>query len=243
MSKDDPRRAARHRARRRVLTALGAIGATEWVKGAWAQAPAGRGSVGCVLTPAQTEGPYFVDERLERSDIRSDPADGSVREGALLALALTVSEVSGSSCRPIAGALVDLWHCDAAGVYSDVDDPRARTLGRKFLRGHQVTDNDGRVRFVTIYPGWYPGRTVHVHFKVRTSSAGGVSRELTSQLYFDDALTDRVYARAPYVRRGARSTRNEGDWIYRRGGSRLQIAVAEAAEGYAGTFDIGLRAA
>ncbi len=86
------------------------------------------------------------------------------------------------------GAIVDIWHCDAAGVYSDATDPGFNTVGKKFLRGYQVTDANGGVQFTTIYPGWYRGRTVHIHFKVRAKAKSGQSYEFTSQLYFDDAI-------------------------------------------------------
>jgi protocatechuate 3,4-dioxygenase beta subunit len=122
----------------------------------------------CVVTPALTEGPYFVDEMLNRSDIRSDPGSGEVRDGAELTLTLNVYHVT-NSCGPLEGATVDLWHCDAQGVYSDVTDNAEdfQTVGQKFLRGYQTTDSSGQVKFTTIYPGWYQGRATHVHFKVR----------------------------------------------------------------------------
>src|SRR5687767_9142353 len=124
----------------------------------------------CVVSPQQTEGPYFVDERLLRSDVRSDPATGTVKAGAPLDLALSIAQVTAAgACAPLAGALVDIWQCDAMGAYSDARDQSFNTTGQKFLRGYQVTDADGRVRFTTIYPGWYPGRAVHIHFKVRTT--------------------------------------------------------------------------
>src|ERR687886_2979866 len=116
----------------------------------------------CVVRPQQTEGPYFVDEKLNRSDIRTDPSNGLVKEGVPLDLAFNVSKVSDTSCAPLAGALVHVWHCDALGVYSDVRDPGFDTRGQKFLRGYQVTDENGTARFTVIYPGWYQGRTVHI---------------------------------------------------------------------------------
>ena len=186
------------------------------------------------------EGPYFVDERLHRTDIRADPADGSVREGLPLALALRVSSVGSKGCAPLAGAIVDIWHCDAAGVYSDARDAGFNTVGKKFLRGYQVTDAGGQARFTTIYPGWYPGRAVHIHFKIRAGAGSGPAREFTSQLYFDDAISDRVYARRPYAARGARAVRNERDGLFRNGGSRLMLQLAESGQGYGANFDIGV---
>jgi protocatechuate 3,4-dioxygenase beta subunit len=196
-------------------------------------------ALACVASPEQTEGPYFVDERLNRADIRSDPVDGTMREGVPLTLSLLISSVGAGKCSPLAGATVDIWHCDAAGAYSDARDPGFNTLGKKFLRGYQLTDATGSARFTTIYPGWYDGRTVHLHFKVRGAIAAK-RYEFTSQLYFDDAFTDRVYARDPYARRGRRTVRNAGDGIFRGGGSRLMLPVVERDAGYAATFNVGL---
>jgi protocatechuate 3,4-dioxygenase beta subunit len=194
----------------------------------------------CVARPALTEGPYFVDEMLYRSDIRSDPSDGSIRQGALLALTFRVLQLT-NACAPLSGASVDVWHCDAAGVYSDVSDPSFSTVGKKFLRGYQVTDSSGVAKFTTIYPGWYQGRAVHIHFKIRSHTGSSAAYEFTSQLFFDDSITDQVYTQAPYNTRGQRTLRNDGDSIYRQGGSQLLLAPAKAAEGYSATFDIGLQ--
>jgi protocatechuate 3,4-dioxygenase beta subunit len=198
----------------------------------------------CVVRPEQTEGPFFVDERLLRSDIRSDPSDGSIRDGVRLALTFTVSRIDGDACVPLAGVLVDVWHCDAAGTYSGVQDPGFDTRGRKFLRGYQITDAAGGASFVTIYPGWYQGRTVHVHFKLRTEPAADRALEFTSQLYFDDAVTDAVHAQQPYAAEGQRTIRNQDDGIYRGGGAQLLVTPsADGSGGYAATFAIGIAAA
>ncbi|MGH7792987.1 MAG: twin-arginine translocation pathway signal protein, partial [Thermodesulfobacteriota bacterium] len=119
--------------------------------------PATNPDTPCIVRPEQTEGPYFVDEKLNRSDIRLDPSDGSVKEGVPLQLVFHVSQVSKGGCAPLAGAVVGVWHCDALGVYSDVVDPSFSTVGKKFLRGYQVTDANGTAQFTTIYPGWYQG--------------------------------------------------------------------------------------
>jgi len=197
----------------------------------------------CTVRPQQTEGPYFVDERLDRSDIRSNPADGLVRAGVPLQLALRVSQVRGDRCTPLAGAVVDIWHCDAEGVYSDVNDRGFSTAGQQFLRGYQVTDATGSVQFLTIYPGWYQGRTAHIHFKIRANSPSEQSYEFTSQLYFDDTTTDRVHAQAPYATRGERTVRNDRDGIFQRGGNQLLLSPTETTQGYTATFDIGLEMA
>lgn len=195
----------------------------------------------CVVKPQQTEGPYFVDEKLNRSDIRSDPSNNLVKEGTALRLVLRVSQISGSSCMPLAGAIVDLWHCDALGVYSDVQDRSFDTRGQKFLRGYQMTNKNGAVQFITIYPGWYPGRAVHMHIKIRTDSTSAQSYEYTSQLYFDDSFTDKIYTQAPYAAKGKRSLRNKQDSIFQDGGKNLILQVSKDRNGYLGTFDIGLQ--
>ncbi|MBE9138970.1 intradiol ring-cleavage dioxygenase [Nodosilinea sp. LEGE 07088] len=202
--------------------------------------PEAAGQPTCTVRPQQTAGPFFVDEGLNRSDIRPDPTTGAVKPGLPLTLQFRVSQVGSNACLPLAGAMVDVWHCDAAGVYSDVADRRASTVGQKFLRGSQVTNADGIAEFITVYPGWYPGRAVHIHFKIRGSSVAGQNYEFTSQLYFDDALSDRIYAQAPYRDRGQRPTRNSNDGIFRSGGEQLTLPIAQAEEGYIGRFEIGL---
>jgi protocatechuate 3,4-dioxygenase beta subunit len=247
MDRDDVQ-VGRLLSRREILALLGASGmaALAGCKPSRDVADVGtaRGAVlpSCVVRPEQTEGPYFVDARLDRSDIRSDPGTGAVKAGTPLQIALVVSRIAdGAACTPLAGARVDLWQCDAAGVYSGVRDPQFDTTGQHFLRGHQLTDATGTARFTTIYPGWYRGRTVHVHFKVRTEPSAARGYEFTSQLYFDDALTDRIHALEPYASQGRRTVRNEGDGIFRRNGSQLMLSVAEEAQGYAGAFHLGLQ--
>lgn len=194
---------------------------------------------GCIVSPEQTEGPYFVDEKLNRSDIRTDPSDNSVRPGVPLRLILSVYSVANNACTPLPGATVDIWHCDALGAYSDVRD-EADTRGKKFLRGYQVTDASGKVEFQTIYPGWYTGRSVHIHYMVRTNPKSEVGHEFTSQLYFDEAITDQVHAQAPYKQKGQRDQRNERDGIYRRGGAQMMLALIKDAQGYVGTYKVGM---
>jgi protocatechuate 3,4-dioxygenase beta subunit len=195
----------------------------------------------CVVRPAQSEGPYFVNEMLNRSDIRTDPSDGSVREGTPLRLTFNVGKVSGSSCGVFSGAIVDVWHCDAAGVYSDVRDPRFSTVGKKFLRGYQATDANGRATFTTIYPGWYQGRAVHIHFKIRNHPSDTSGFDFTSQLYFDESVTDQVYAQAPYSRNPGNRVRNTSDGIFRGSGQQMLLTPTRDGQGYAATFDIGVQ--
>jgi protocatechuate 3,4-dioxygenase beta subunit len=221
--------------RREIVALLGLSGVALATRRAFAQSP-GRAVPACVVRPQQTEGPYFVDEKLDRADIRSDPATGEVRPGAILDLAFNVSRLAGGACAPLAGARVDVWHCDALGAYSDVRDPGGSTVGQKFLRGYQTTSAAGLARFTTIYPGWYQGRAVHVHFKIRTAQG----QEFVSQIYLDDAVSDRVYAVEPYARRGQGRLRNEADGLFRHGGRQLLVAATPSGAGYAATFDVAL---
>jgi protocatechuate 3,4-dioxygenase beta subunit len=197
----------------------------------------------CVVRPELTEGPYFLDQQLERSDIRTEPSDGSVREGTPLTITYVVSRIDGSSCEAFEGAVVDVWHCDALGAYSGVDDPGFQTAGQQWLRGYQVTGADGVARFLTIYPGWYRGRAVHIHFKIRTDPGATSGLGFTSQLFFDDSVSDVVHAQDPYAQKGQRDMRNADDGIYQNGGDQLLLAVRQDGDGYAGTFDIGVQVA
>jgi protocatechuate 3,4-dioxygenase beta subunit len=184
------------------------------------------GLVTCVLAPQMTEGPYYV----EGDKVRRNVTEG--RPGVPLALRLTVVDVS--SCKPIRNAAVDIWHCDAGGVYSGTSVQS--TQDRAFLRGIQRTDRNGLALFRTIYPGWYPGRAVHIHLKVYI----GGNTVHTGQLFFPDALTDAVYRRAPYNRRPGRDTRNASDSIYRNGGSRSLLRIARSGKGYVGRITMGV---
>jgi protocatechuate 3,4-dioxygenase beta subunit len=195
----------------------------------------------CVVRPEQTEGPYFVDEKLNRSDIRVDPSDNSTKLGVPLRLQFQVSRIAGGACAPLSGAIVDLWHCDAQGVYSDVRDASFDSRGKKFLRGYQQTDAKGITQFLTIYPGWYEGRAIHIHFKIRSATQSGRAQEFTSQLYFDEAITGQVLKQAPYNSKNGRRMMNDNDSIFRRDGKELMLLPAKTSQGYSATFDIGLR--
>jgi protocatechuate 3,4-dioxygenase beta subunit len=194
----------------------------------------------CVVRPEMTEGPYFVDGQLERTDIRTEPTDNSVKEGIPLMLAVVVAQVTDATCAPLAGATVDIWHCDALGIYSGVSDPGFDTSNQSWLRGYQVTDANGRVEFTTIYPGWYSGRAVHIHFKIRTTVTGNETYEFTSQFFFNEALNDVVHSQPPYNSKGQRNTLNSTDNIFSNGGEQMTLNVVEANGGYATTFDIAL---
>jgi protocatechuate 3,4-dioxygenase beta subunit len=196
----------------------------------------------CVLTAALTEGPYFVDEKLNRSDIRSDPVTGAVSTGVPLALTFNVSRVASNACTPLTGAYLDVWHCDAAGNYSDVS---GGGVGRRFLRGYQITDASGVARFTTIYPGWYSGRAVHVHFKLRIIAGTTTTYEFTSQFFFEEALTSAIHANSPYDTRGQRNIINTTDGIYNSLSatqkSALTLQASQSGDGYAGAINLGVQ--
>jgi len=203
--------------------------------------PGATAALSCVVRPELTIGPYFVDGQLNRSDIRTNSADNSVKEGLPLTLAIGVFDVSSNSCAPLEGAQVDIWHCDAQGHYSGVSDPGFDTSGQDFLRGYQLTDSSGKVQFLTIYPGWYSGRAVHIHFTIRTKATDGSDYQFTSQFFFDDALSDQVHSQEPYASKGQRNTRNTNDNIYNGGGEQLLLNLeGDTTNGFTSTFNIGL---
>jgi protocatechuate 3,4-dioxygenase beta subunit len=200
----------------------------------------GSASTSCVLTASLTEGPYFVDEKLHRSDIRSDPTTGIVSAGVPLTLKFAVARISNGACTPLTGAYLDIWHCDAAGNYSD--ETANGTSGRKHMRGYQITDADGVVNFTSIYPGWYSGRAVHVHFKLRIYAGSAKSYEFTSQFFLDEAQTSAVHANSPYNTRGQRNVVNTTDGIFNSlttsEKSALTLQAAPTANGYAGVINL-----
>jgi protocatechuate 3,4-dioxygenase beta subunit len=190
--------------------------------------PAGvaSGAVRCVLTPEQTEGPFYI----ENEKVRRNITDG--RRGTPLTLRATV--VDASSCKPIKGAAVDIWHCDAGGVYSGFGRGAS---SRTFLRGMQRTNASGLALLKTIYPGWYQGRTVHIHVKVHVG--GNVVH--TGQLYFPDSLTDKVFRKAPYKSRPGRTTRNSNDFVFANGGKNSMVSVrADGAGGFVASITMGV---
>jgi protocatechuate 3,4-dioxygenase beta subunit len=234
--------------RRRAVGAAGAAGAALLLSGVSGpdkrlltigMAEEAQAAVGsCVLVPAKTEGPYFVDEKLNRSDIRTDPSDGTTQAGVPLNLTLVVVGAN-ASCAPVQGAVVDIWHANAAGKYSDIASEG--TSAKKYLRGLQATDANGAANFTTVFPGWYSGRAVHIHFKVRVFSGSSTTFEFNSQLFFDPALENTIYASSPYATRGQPTTANSQDGIYGSDGSKLLVALtANSSGGYDGTFVVGL---
>ena len=216
-------------------TSDASAGTTGATTGSTTAATAGT-ATSVVLAPEMTEGPYFLDLNLVRSDIRED------REGAPLALNLVVADASTGA--PIEGATVDIWHCDANGLYSGFVSESAQannsgdtTDSGTFLRGTQLSGVDGAVTFATVYPGWYQGRTVHIHLKVRVDGTD----IHTGQLFFDDAFTDSVYAATePYASRSERELRNDDDGIYSGGGAESTLDVGQTGDGYAATMAVGV---
>ncbi len=191
----------------------------------------------CVVQPELAEGPFYVDADFNRSDIRSDPATGLVKEGVPLHLQILVSQVSAAGCLPLENARVEVWHCDAMGVYSGVSDRGVDARDQKFLRGYQTSDSAGKVAFTTIYPGWYSGRCIHIHFKVHYDGIDA-SRVFVSQLFFDDTLSDEVLSQAPYTERGARNTLNSQDRIF---DPRLILEAGRGEDAYAASFNLGIQ--
>ena len=203
-------------------------------------------------TPQQTEGPYFVDGMPNRSDIRSDPSDGSVQQGIPLHLIIHVYGLhENGSCAPLEGAKVDIWHANSQGIYSGIADQG--TIGKKFLRGYQLTDNNGTAKFTTIYPGWYQGRAIHIHDKVRTFNGSEKTLEWTSQLYFDNSINEQVHKQPPYSKHGPPDMTNEQDSIYAgpstdgliqsNTGKHLMVNLTKGqGQSYIGIFNIVLNA-
>jgi hypothetical protein len=189
--------------------------------------PAGvaSGAIACVLTPELTEGPYYIDGEKFRRDVTEG------KPGTPLTLKTTV--VNASTCKPIKNAVVEIWHADANGDYSGFGNGAS---SRTFLRGQQRTDAKGVATFATIYPGWYSGRAVHVHVKVHVG--GNVVH--TGQLFFPDAISSAVYAKAPYAVRGGTDMPNAADSIFRNGGSKGMLKLAKQGSGWVGSLTMGV---
>jgi protocatechuate 3,4-dioxygenase beta subunit len=238
---DDDRPVGRLLTRREVMRILGAGGAAAALAPSSAKVPWSLDAQpACVARPEIEEGPYFVDPALKRSDIRTDTATGATIPGAPLTLAFAVSQIANGACTALPTASVDVWQCNALGQYSGFVDPRQGfdTVGQTFLRGVQTTDPRGQVAFSTIYPGWYRGRAVHIHVKIRVAAPSG-AYEYTTQLFFDDALTDEVHALAPYAANGRRDVVNARDRIFQ-SSDRSVLSVATRNGEYVAAYDIAL---
>src|SRR5437773_5486925 len=208
-----------------VASAVGAAGLKIDTSESAGPAAVASGAVSCVLTPEQTEGPYYIANEAVRRNITEG------RPGTPLLLRAFV--VNASTCKPIKGAAVDIWHADASGVYSGFGQGAA---SRTFMRGIQRANANGLALFRTVYPGWYQGRTVHIHVKVHLG--GNVVH--TGQLYFPDAVTDAAYRKAPYTSRPGRDIRNATDSVYRNGGKKSLMRVRKNGAGYVATITMGV---
>lgn len=208
--------------RRGLLAALGAAGLSA------AAGPAPAAARQLPLTAQTTEGPYYLDLALERQDITEG------LDGVPLEVRFTVCDAAG---RPLPKLRVDLWHCDAQGRYSGFgeqgDDRSLSFEGKTFLRGSQRTDREGAVFFRSVYPGWYAGRTTHIHFKV----INGARAVLTSQFFLPDALSEFLYTQvSPYQRSRLRDTLNSADGIALKAGSTVLGSVREERQRYVATL-------
>lgn len=209
-------------------------------------------------TPQQIEGPYYVAGIPNRSDIRADPSDGSVQEGIPLNVVINVYKIGNNNgnnkaflCTPLSGARVDIWHSNSQGVYSGVK--QIGTEGKAYLRGYQITDGNGTVKFNTIYPGWYEGRAIHIHVMVRTLDGGDNERvHWTSQIYLNNSINAQVHTQLPYSKHGPPPMTNEQDGIYTgpstdgliqsNTGKHLMLYLTKDKHGYNGTFNIVVNA-
>jgi protocatechuate 3,4-dioxygenase beta subunit len=227
--------------------------------GATAAGSADLSSLACILSPDMTEGPFFVEEELDRSDLVMGETDETIVMATPLALTIGVYKVDGMMCEPLPGLQVDIWHADAHGVYSDVASGFVQstdTRGKKFLRGYQTTNESGIVEFATIYPGWYMSRTIHIHFKIRMPMGGDRAYDFTSQMFFDEAISKEVLASGPYKSTpGTRSVFNEDDHIFNgtpqngqqppagqtAPGEDIMVALSKSGNGYLGLLKVGLR--
>jgi protocatechuate 3,4-dioxygenase beta subunit len=211
--------------RREALITLGGLGAGGLLVAArrplgLAGAETADAASTCVLTPEVTEGPYWIPNGLTRRDITSG------QTGVPLWLYLKVED--SSTCQPIKGADVEIWHANRAGAYSGVNGNSQR-----YLRGHQKSNSKGLVIFRTIYPGWYRGRTPHVHVKVHV----GGSVVHTGQLFFADSVSSAVYRTSRYRSRGQADTRNAADSIYAQAGaSKSKLQLTKLSSGYRGSL-------
>ena len=218
-----------------------------------------------VVTPSMTEGPYWVDEMLRRFDVRGNTSSASTGAGTLEAgvpLSLKIDVLDSSGGGAINGAHVDIWHANAYGLYSDEGQQQTgggtangNTQGQNFLRGYQVTGIDagvnaspvaGQVSFKTVWPGWYQGRAIHIHVRVRTYGSGGaVATNYTTQIFFSDKDNSTVLAgAAPYRSRSPQvdPTTDENDNVLTQAADATNIVsvAGTVADGFAATFKIGL---
>jgi protocatechuate 3,4-dioxygenase beta subunit len=231
--------------RRRALTSIGAVSLAAMFgpRVLTALGEDANAATTCLLTPEVTEGPYWIDGTLTRRNITEG------KTGMPLQIVFTV--VDARSCKPIRNANVEIWHCDATGEYSGYDkgtpgfgggggghaDPTSST---RYLRGHQTSDAAGHAQFLTVFPGWYRGRTPHIHTKVHV----GGNTVHTGQVFFNEQITAAVYRMSPYRRHGQADTPHTSDSIYAQaGGSRATLKLTrrpQGQRGYVGRIVVGV---
>jgi protocatechuate 3,4-dioxygenase beta subunit len=214
--------------RREALIAAGGLGAAAVTSRTLFGPSNALAGADCLLQREVTEGPYYLDLDLVRRNIKED------RRGIPLTLRFRV--LNTNTCRVIKGAAVEIWHADGSGAYSGVSGD-----SDTYLRGIQRTNTKGWVRFETIYPGWYQGRTPHIHMKVFVSG-----HEIhTGQVFMKDTISARVYSRGVYAPRGQADTTNSEDSIYSAAGGRALLALRRKGDrivdGYTGTLNIGVK--
>ena len=211
----------------------------------------------CIVTPAMTDGPFFVDNQMERSNLIVGETSEAITKAVPLKLVIGVFKVDGMTCTPLPDVHVDIWHADALGIYSSVTPGAVQsvdTRDQKFLRGWQKSDASGIVTFDTAYPGWYMSRTIHIHFKLRMLG-GGSTRTFTSQMFFDEKINAAVLAKPPYSMHSGRTVLNDGDHIYNGTatnsqkppagstppGKNIMPTMVEMGTGYVATLKIGVK--
>ncbi len=254
--------------RRQAVRAAGAVAAaylvTPTVAGALGDAPLAVAASGCARpTPELTEGPYWVNTMLRRSNVRANSNGTNHQPGVPLSLYINVLD-SSRNCKPLNGVAVDIWHANARGIYSDEsaqtsgggDSKSAEnTIAENFLRGYQITGKDrgvarrptdGQVSFQTIWPGWYTGRAIHIHVRVRKLQASGATISgYTTQIFFTDTANRHVFSSAaPYNTRGPEDdpTTDENDSVLTSADFATNIVRVRGsiATGYSATFNIAI---
>jgi protocatechuate 3,4-dioxygenase beta subunit len=186
----------------------------------------GSTNAACAATPSETAGPYPSLVDLYRSDIREG------KTGTVLTLTVKVVNVN-AGCAAVAGADVEVWHCDSAGNYSEYGTQTTQN----YLRGIQTTNSSGEVTFTTIYPGWYQGRATHIHLEVKTS---GVSRKIT-QIAFPESINNTVYRSGVYASRGSNPTSNPSDGIFADSlSSELVMPSGDPISGYTASCQVAV---
>lgn len=230
--------------RRLLLKSIGLLPAFAYGFGTFSRHAVAE-ELNCAVAPTMTEGPYWLDKKLHRADIRTETNRSSVLEGLPLNLTIQVYRAEANSCggTPVENVQIDIWHADAIGEYSGVSGMgQSDTRSESFLRGYQISDNNGTVSFTTIYPGWYRGRSIHIHVRARTYDAdGNTTYDFTTQFFFAESLNDTVHESEPYSNRGTRDTLNSNDMHYLGVDSPLLVSAENNDNGsITGNIAIGL---